>query len=132
MKISTRLRYSSRLLVALAERGRVASTTELGRELGVSPLYLRPIALDLEKHGLIESLRGARGGYRLVQSPSSITMLDLAKIQENLNLVPCLRDPSVCPFSQTCKTRKLWLKLRKCIEEFLASISLEDVIKEEI
>ncbi|GEM_PF-209102 len=132
MKISTKLRYSSRLIVALAERGGVVNTTELGRDLGVSSLYLRPLALELEKGGLIKSIRGAKGGYSLALSPSEITLMDIARIHENLNLVPCVKDPSSCPFTSRCKTRKVWLKLKSCIENFLDEISIKDMIEEDL
>lgn len=131
MKISTKLRYSSRLLIALAEKKGVVSTSELGERLGVSPLYLRPIAIELEKEGIIRSYRGAKGGYELVKHPTEVTFLDVAHIHENLNLVPCIKDPDSCPFTKTCRTRKLWIKLKECIENFLEKVTLEDLLKED-
>lgn len=131
MKISTKLRYSSRLLIALAERNGVVSTSELGERLGVSPLYLRPIAIELEKEGIIRSHRGAKGGYELVKHPTEVTFLEVARIHENLNLVPCIKDPDSCPFTKTCRTRKLWIQLKECIENFLKNTTLEDLLKED-
>ncbi len=130
MKVSTKLRYSARLLLALGEKGEILSTSELGRRLGVSPLYLRPIAVKLEKEGIIESFRGAKGGYKLAKEPAEITMLFLAQLYENLNIVPCVEEPQTCPFSTRCKARRLWIKLKNCIEEFLEKVTIEDIINE--
>ena len=130
MRVSTKLRYSSRLLVALARAREVINTTELGKELDVSPLYLRSLAVSLEEKGLVKSIRGAKGGYFLAKPPSEISLLDIAETLENLNLVPCLEDPSVCPFAPTCKTRKVWLKLKNCIEKFLRETTLEDLLED--
>ena len=116
--------------MALAKAKGVVNTTELGKELDVSPLYLRALAVSLEQKGLLESVRGARGGYKLAKPPSEITLLDIAETLENLNLVPCLEDPSVCPFAPTCKTRKVWLKLKNCIEKFLRETTLEDLLED--
>ena len=132
MKISTKLRYSSRLLLYLAEHEGIVRTSELGENLKISPLYLRPIAIELEKNGIIKSYRGARGGYELARSPEEITMLQIAQLYENLNLVPCLENPDYCPFSDKCKTRKLWMKLKGCIEELLENTTLKDVKEERV
>ena len=98
----------------------------------VSPLYLRPIAIELERNGIIKSYRGARGGYELAKSPEEITMLQIAQLYENLNLVPCLKNPEYCPFSDKCKTRKLWMKLKTCIENLLEEVTLDDIKEERI
>ncbi len=116
--------------MALARARGVVNTTELGRELDVSPLYLRTLAVSLEEKGLLKSLRGAKGGYFLAKSPSEISLYDIASALENLNLVPCLEDPSACPFTETCKTRRVWLKLKNCIEDFLKSVTLEELLEE--
>lgn len=131
MKLSTKLRYSVRMLMLLAEEGRIINTTELGTKLGVSPLYLRNLAIELEKKGFIKSYRGAQGGYKLVKDPSQITLLDVTRIYEDLSLVPCIDDPDACPFSFTCKSRKVWMKFKNCIEEFLASTTLKDIMEED-
>ncbi len=128
MKISTKLRYASRLLSALAETGSIINTSDLGNRLNVSPLYLRPIALELEKRGIIKSHRGARGGYQLLKPPSEITLYELAKIFGDFTLADCLDDPDICANSSVCRARNLWLNLRNCIESFLKGVTIEDLM----
>ena len=117
----------------LAEHeGEVISTAKMGQLLGVSPMYLRNIALELERRGCIESIRGARGGYRLTKKPKEIKISCVAELYEDLSLVPCLEDPSNCPFSGSCKARKFWEKLKKEIEELFKSKTIADIVKEKI
>jgi len=129
MKLSTKIRYASRLLLALAEADRKISTSELGKLLGVSPLYLRNIALQLEKNGLIKSTRGSKGGYELAKSPSEISIYKLAQIYGDLELVECLQDAEICGKSSKCKARKLWLKLKNCIETFMKKVTIKDLLE---
>ncbi len=131
MKITTKLRYGMRMLVLMAEKGGLISTNELARQLQVSPLYLRQIAVELERRGIISSVRGAKGGYVLARDPSEITAEEIAEIYEDMNIVPCIEDPDSCIFSSTCKTRKLWMKLNRCMREFLRNVKLEQIARGE-
>lgn len=132
MKLSAKLRYASRLLALLAESGGILNTTEIGKHLGVSPLYLRNIALKLEKKGIIKSTRGAKGGYELKRAPSDISLYTLAKIYGDLEIVKCLEEPEICENSSVCKTRRLWMKLRNCIETFLRQVTIQDVVNDNV
>ncbi len=115
------------MLVLMAEKGGLMSTNELAKELDVSPLYLRQIAVELERRGIITSVRGAKGGYMLAKNPKALTVEEITKIYEDMSIVPCIKDPNACPFTSTCKTRKLWIELNNCILAFLKSKSLAEV-----
>ncbi len=127
MKISTKLRYAARMLVLLSEKKEIMSTNDIAKEIDVSPMYLRVLANDLEKKGLIKSVRGAKGGYKLLKNPNNISIKDIADIHETLDLVPCLEEPKVCPFSNICKMRKFWLGLRNTLLEYLDKWSVKDI-----
>jgi Rrf2 family protein len=129
MKISTKLRYAARMLVLLSEKNKIMNTNDIAKEIDVSPMYLRVLANDLEKKGLIKSIRGAKGGYKLLKNPNKISIKDIADIHETLELVPCLEEPKVCPFSSICKMRKFWLGLRDTLLEYLEKWSVEDIAK---
>lgn len=115
------------MLVLMAEKGGLMSTNELARELNVSPLYLRQIAVELERRGIITSVRGAKGGYMLARDPKDLTVEEVTQIYEDMNIVPCIKDPNACSFVPTCKTRKLWVELNNCILDFLKSKSLAEI-----
>ncbi len=129
MKISTKLRYAARMLLLLSETSEIMNTNEIAKRIDVSPMYLRVLANELEKKGLIESVRGAKGGYRLLKDPKKITIKDIAEIHEALDLVPCIEEPEECPSNEMCRMRKIWLGLRETIIEYLSKWSIEDIAK---
>ncbi len=129
MKITTKLRYAARMLVYLGEDSGLRNTNDIAKHIDVSPMYLRVLANELERKGLIKSIRGARGGYKLLKDPSEISIKDIADIHETFELVPCLEEPESCHFSTTCKMRKFWLGLRETIINYFDKWSVEDIAK---
>ena len=127
MKISTKLRYAARMLVFLSQQDKLLNTNQIAKGIDVSPMYLRVLANELERKGLIKSVRGAHGGYKLLKDPEKITIKEIADIHETLNLVPCLDKPEVCPFSDFCKMRKFWLGLRDTLLNYFESWSVKDI-----
>ena len=132
MKISTRARYGARLMI------------ELGRHYGQGPLYLKDIAksedisekylsqiiIPLKNAGLVDSFRGAKGGYVLGRAPGKITMKDIVSVLEgDFNLVKCVQTPQSCSRVSICVTRELWGKMGETIEKMLDSVSLEKLVK---
>lgn len=131
MAYPTRVRYGLRLLVRLAlqDESRRLSMSEIAQEEGVSIKYLEQIVSLLKPLGILESTRGARGGYSLVKDPSAIPM---DKIFESLNGLsfpaPCVDDAAVCRRLNVCTTRPFWIKLDRHIREYLKGLSLADVV----
>ncbi|HDP94212.1 MAG TPA: Rrf2 family transcriptional regulator [Candidatus Aminicenantes bacterium] len=130
MKINTKLRYGLRMLLALAEEpGKVRSTAELGEAMKVSPKYLRKLAGPMEKAGLIDSVQGIYGGYRLQMSPDLISIQKLfSAFNEKIRLSDCVNGDT-CPLFDTCYARPLWDYLVDLIEYRFASITLTDIIR---
>ena len=91
MKFNTKIRYGLRMLIAIAQGGKLVNTTELGKTMRVSPKYLRKLAGPLEKAGLIQSLQGIYGGYQLARTPEDITLGSLMDaFDERVSLSDCL------------------------------------------
>ncbi|MBN1196637.1 MAG: Rrf2 family transcriptional regulator [Candidatus Aminicenantes bacterium] len=130
MKINTKLRYGLRMLLALAEEpDKVRSTAELGEAMRVSPKYLRKLAGPMEKAGLIDSVQGIYGGYRLQMSPDRISIQMLfSAFSEKIRLSHCVNGDT-CPLFDACYARPLWDYLVDLIECRFASITLTDIIQ---
>ena len=130
MKINTKLRYGLRMLLALAEDpDKVRSTADLGSTMMVSPKYLRKLAGPLEKAGLIGSVQGIYGGYRLQRPPEEISILLLfSAFDEKIRLSHCVNGDT-CPLFDKCHARPLWDHLVDLIERRFASISLKDILQ---
>ena len=132
MRLSTRSRYGTRLMLELAlnyHKGNVY-LKDVAREEDISEKYLSHLVIPLKANGLISSSRGAHGGYRLAKSPSRITVKDIVQTLEgNLSPVECIKNPSVCKRVPGCVTRDVWKKLDEKISDTLNSITLEDLVK---
>lgn len=129
MKLSTKTRYGVRLMVDLACRygeGPVFLKDIALRE-DISEKYLSQIVIPLRKAGLLQSARGAHGGYSLAGSPADITLRQIIEPLEGVSPVDCVKDPSICHRVPTCATRDIWAMLGDKIAEALDSVTLEDL-----
>ncbi len=137
LTLSTRGEYGVRAMFEIAreyENGPL-SIKEIAMRQGVSVPYLEQLLNKLRKAGLIKSQRGPGGGYVLIKKPNEISIGVILKTLEGpVALTICL-DPASerreCSLVKKCVARLLWQSLGKKIEEFLESITLEDLLKEE-
>ena len=134
MKISTRGRYGLRALVELATCGEEATLPlrTIAERHGMSEYYLEQLFAPLKKAGIVKSVRGAQGGYKLSRAPDEITAGDVIKVLEGtLSPVDCLEDESYeCPAAscENCNTKPVWEKLYAGVSEVLDTIRLSDLI----
>lgn len=133
MKISTKGRYALRLLVDLAEHrddGFVA-LRDIAERQGVSKKYLEQIVPPLNRQNILQTNRGYQGGYRLAVPPEKCTVGEVLRITEgSLSPIACLDDAGglVCDRAEDCTTLYVWQGLKKVIDEYLDSITLQDIL----
>lgn len=130
MKLSTRSRYGLRLMLALARnygQGNIF-LKDIAREEEISEKYLSLIIIPLKSVGLVNSVRGSSGGYKLAKEPSQITLKDIMDVLEGDCLVDCLKNPKACSKVSTCASRDIWALLGGKISETLNSITLEQLV----
>jgi Rrf2 family protein len=132
MKLSTRARYGVRLMVALAvnyDKGPVF-LKDVAKGENISEKYLSLIIIPLRRIGLVNSIRGAHGGYLLAKDPSQITMKEIIDVLEgDCSLVDCVRNPSTCPRVPICASHDVWEIIGGKISETLNSITLDKLVK---
>lgn len=134
MKITTRGEYGVRAMVVLALNYRAGPMPikKISKKEGISHHYLEQIFLELRRAELINSVRGARGGYTLGKEPSEISIGDIVRVLEGpIAPVSCVIEGSeepCCDRTEECLSREVWEKLRDRITEVLDDISLEDMI----
>ncbi len=132
MKLSTRSRYGVRMMVDLADHygGNPVFLKDIACRQEISEKYLSLIVIPLRGAGLIQSTRGARGGYALSRKPSEITVLDILKALEgDISLVDCVGDEKGCRQSGECATRDVWDALSRSISDTLASVTLAELVE---
>lgn len=132
MKISTKGRYALRLMLDLAENGseKFVSLKDIAERQNISKKYLEQIVPLLNRSGVLRTNRGYQGGYMLAKSPKEYTVGDILKITEgSLAPVSCLdTETNLCPRSDSCITLPVWKGLDKVIDDYLNSITLQDII----
>ncbi len=132
MKISTRGRYSLRMMIDLAQHfgdGYIA-LKDISERQDISKKYLEQIIPFLNRSGLLLTNRGHMGGYQLSRDPSEITVLDiLVSAEGSLAPVSCMEsDPNLCEKCDSCLTLPLYEGLYRVVTDYLHSITLQDVI----
>lgn len=137
MRVTTWAEYGLIISLNLAKRsgqGPVAAR-ELAEQEKLPHDYVEQILLRLRRAGLVESVRGARGGYLLAREPQAITVKDVIEASEhvtfevNCDLHPV--DPHRCSPEASCSIRPVWRMLERCINELLAGITLADLTHDE-
>ena len=131
MKISTRGRYGTRMMLDLAAHHDQGPTPlrEIAKRQDLSVKYLEQLIIPLKAAGYIRSVRGARGGYTLARKPDKISVGQIIKVLEGgLSLVDCVEDPKVCEREKNCPTRDIWLRMSERLLEELSSLTLRDVL----
>jgi len=132
MKLSTRARYGVRLMIALAVNHGQGPVflKDIAKGENISEKYLSIIMIPLRSAGLVNSIRGAKGGYTLAKDPSQISMKDVVDVLEGDScLVDCVKDPSACPRVPICVSRDVWTMIDGKISETLRGITLDALIK---
>ncbi len=132
MKWSTRGRYGVRLMLDLALHNGEAPVLlkDIARRQGISEKYLWNLISPLKAVGLVRSIRGARGGYRLAKKPSEISLKDIMRVLEGtLCLVDCVETPSACERSPSCITRDVWCEASQNFMKTLESMTLEKMVE---
>lgn len=134
MKISTKGRYSLRMMLDLAEHKETGfvALKDVAHRQGISKKYLEQLVPLLNSAGFIRANRGNQGGYMLTRSPDEYTVGQILRITEgSLCPVACLEDdPNRCTRADICKTLTTWQGLKNVVNEYLDSITLQMIIDE--
>ena len=133
MMVSTKGRYALRVMIDLAEHNTrdYIPLADIAKRQEISEKYLESIVGVLSKKGLVESLRGKGGGYRLNRSPEEYTVASILKVTEgSLAPVACLENEvNTCPRAAECRTIDMWTKLYKLIDDFSEGVTIADLIR---
>ena len=134
MKISTRSRYGLKICQLLAEEYSPNTTLALpyiAEKLSLSEPYLEQLIAILKKNGIVCAIRGAGGGYYLSRNPEEITIGDIIRpLEGDFELNDCLTEG--CENQSKCKAKSIWKKLYAGINDILDSMTLKEMIDEEV
>ena len=132
MKLSTRVRYAMRAMLELALQAGAPSVSsrDVAARQEVSEKYVGQLLAQLRTAGLVHSVRGQGGGFRLARPPKEIRLLDVVLAFEGtLAPVPCVDEPDLCTRAPGCVTRDLWCELKESLEAPLRKSTLADLVR---
>ena len=134
MKLSTKGRYGLRALIDLAQYGEqeAVSIQSISTRQQISDSYLEQLVRKLKKAGLVTSVRGAQGGYRLARQAEGISVGDVLRALEgSIEAVSCQEgDNPSCVGEDLCVARYVWQKVNKSIQETVDSIMISQLVEE--
>ena len=125
MKLTSKGRYAvtAMLDVAIHAATGPVPLADISERQGISLSYLEQLFSRLRKYGLVNSVRGPGGGYRLGKCSAQIAVADVINaVDESINATKC--------GGQQCLTHYLWSDLSDRIEDFLKSISLAELVEQ--
>ncbi len=139
MRVTTWTEYSLIISLHLARRRAAGAGAVAARELAEQERlpadYVEQILLRLRRSGVVESIRGAKGGYLLSREPALISVHDVMAAAEHqtfeMNCDHHQVDGERCDPGTHCSIRPVWVELQYRIDNFLRSVSLADMMQGE-
>jgi len=128
-RISKLTDYGTLILVYLAEQdGRLCSATEVAAGIHVAAPTVQKLLKVLARASLVDSVRGADGGYRLARSPRRINAAQILDALEGpVAITECSTEESRCELESLCHVGGAWQKINSALRVALADISLADL-----
>ncbi len=138
MKISAIEEYGLRCLIQLAKNyagEQLVSAEDISKHEGLSLAYVEKILSQLRKAGLVKSVRGMYGGYRLARAPESIRVGDFMRAVDGDFFTDICKHFSgkeeSCVHMNGCSVRPVWMMVARHVYRILDHLSLADLLKEE-
>jgi Rrf2 family protein len=132
--ISTTSEYALRAVIHMAglPMGSTILSRDLAKAIQVPRNYLSKVLLVMRNAGLLESTRGAGGGYRLNKNPDQIHLIDVVELFDGSKAKPaCLLNNRLCSDTNPCNAHKVWKELSMAYTGFLISTTVAAVLNGE-
>ncbi len=129
--ISTRGRYSLRVLLDLAQHEGYVPMKDVAARQGISLGYLEKILPVLVKNGIVVGIQGKGGGYKLAKPAEKITFGQILRLTEGtLAPVACLEESAPeCARADICLTLPVWTELERVVSTYLDSVTIAQAAK---
>lgn len=129
MELTSKTRYAVRVMVDIAKTSKdYLSIAEISEKENISIKYLEKIIGMLSRAGLVESMRGASGGYKLVKKPSEYSLKEIFDATGDSPKMAACVDRAACPKCGMCDTEGVFNALNQLINDFLSNTSLEQLM----
>lgn len=135
MKLSTKGRYGLRAVldIAINSKEDVVPLSEIALRQDISISYLEQLMSKLKKAGVVSSIRGAQGGYRLGKDPDKLSVGEILRALEgSLDPVDCAvitGEGDSCNSSDNCVTKHVWMRISNSINNAVDTLMLSELIE---
>ncbi|NKI34654.1 SUF system Fe-S cluster assembly regulator [Wenzhouxiangella sp. XN79A] len=129
LRISKLTDYATVVLAEMAAApGECRSAAQLAEATRLEPPTVAKVLKTLARAGLIESVRGVNGGYRLVTAPAEVSVAAIIRAMEGpIALTECGLEPGLCAREHDCSLRGNWRRIGETVERALDAMSLADL-----
>ena len=134
--MSKKCKYALKALIRLGKEydSGLVLTDDIAKSEHIPKKFLEQILLDLKHAGYVRSKQGSKGGYRLVQEPSQITLAEIHRLFDGaIALVPCVSQKFYdscddCPDEKSCRLKKVFINVREKTYELLSGVTIESFL----
>lgn len=133
MRLTRAGEYAVRCVLYLADRGpgQVVSRRQIAKEMDIPPHFLSKIAQQLAREGIIETVQGVKGGFRLVAAPEEVTLLQVVEaVIGEIFLNDCVMRADACHRSHACSVHNIWEDARRQLRSFLRQATFAKLLQE--
>lgn len=125
MKITRKADYAVRCVLFLASKPEGwVNVIDISREKHIPRSFLSKILQQLMGAGIVESIRGIKGGFRLAKNTEAISLYDVIKaVDDPVIMNVCAVDKQMCGLSQTCLAHPVWVELRDMVVKYLQKVN---------
>ena len=135
--MSKKCKYALKALIRLGKEygGGNLLTDDIARSEHIPKKFLEQILLDLKHAGYVRSKQGSKGGYRLVQEPSQITLAEIHRLFDGaIALVPCVSQKFYeacddCPDEKSCRLKKIFIDVREKTYALLSGVTIKTFLE---
>jgi Rrf2 family nitric oxide-sensitive transcriptional repressor len=131
MRLTGYTDYALRVLIRLAlQPERLTTIANIAKDYGISENHLMKVVHQLGVAGVIDTVRGRKGGLRLRKSPAAISVGQVVRLMEpDMDIVPCFNDANACVIESACLLRGALAEARDAFLETLDRYTLADLVK---
>ncbi|MDK2821414.1 MAG: hypothetical protein PWP31_1379 [Clostridia bacterium] len=122
--------YGVRALVYIAANsGNIVSAKDISDQMEIPIEFLQKILQKFVRIGLVNSYRGAHGGFSLAKDPSEVSVLEIVEaLQGKLSMNKCLLGKDGCPRAPQCPLKNNWINMEQKLIDFMNGITLQDLV----
>jgi FeS assembly SUF system regulator len=130
LRIAKLTDYAAVVLTRLAaDPSAQYSAADLAVRAGLEPPTTAKVLKTLAHAGLVDSRRGAGGGYRLARAPAAITMADVVSAMEGpIGMTECVTHEGACGHEGSCTVQANWRQISVAVEAALRAVTLADML----